>query len=109
VYDIDLNANIQGENVSIIENAVLSNGKDTLKTIQYLAEKGATFDPNRLMYLAHEKVRYELRDSIYLSFECSQDLYHQLLDEEKQLMEDEIERKKTGKSKVWVVFPVKEY
>jgi hypothetical protein len=109
IYDIDVNQNSEEKGYSLIEYAVIRNGKDALETLEYLINKGSDYDADNLIQLAHTSRQYEMRDELFYKLGGSTSLYNDLIDEEKELMRKEDESRLSGKPRIWVVFPEKEY
>jgi hypothetical protein len=102
--DVDINQISPKMGCSVIEWATIQNGTDAMETINYLIERGADHNPDLLMSLADDYEHYELRDSIFKELHCSEELYKELVQQEKEkrIQED-------GKPKIHLFFPQKEY
>jgi hypothetical protein len=109
VYDIDLNLNGKNKDSSVIEWAIIKNGRDTIEVIQYLIERGAEYDPDNLISLAQSNGHYLLRDLLYTRLDCSVSLYNKLVSEEEEIKKKEVESYFSNEPRVWVVFPEKKY
>jgi ankyrin repeat protein len=109
IYDIDVNQRSEEKGYSLIEYALIRNGKDALETLEYLINKGSDYDADNLIQIAHTSRQYELRDKLFYKLGGSTSLYNDLIDEEKELMRKEDESRLSGKPRIWVVFPEKEY
>ena len=77
---------------------------DDLHTINYLIERGADHNPDLLMSLAHDYEYFELRDSIFKELHCSENLYKELVQQEKEKKSQD-----DGNPKIHLFFPQKEY
>jgi hypothetical protein len=102
--DVDINQVSPKTGCSVIEWAIIQNGTDAMKTIKYLIEHGANHNPDLLMSLADDYEHYELRDSIFKELHCSEELYKELVQQEK-----EQKTKEDNKPKIHLFFPDKEY
>ena len=101
---VDINQVLPKTGCSVIEWAVIQNGRDAMKTINYLIERGADHNPDLLMSLADDYEHYELKEDIYSQLHCSEKLYKELVQKEKEKRtQDE------GKPKIHLFFPQKEY
>ena len=109
IYDIDVNQRSEEKGYSLIEYAMMKNGKDALETLEYLINKGSVYDADNLIQIAHTSRQYELRDELFYKLGGSTSLYNDLIDEEKEIMRKEEESRLSGKPRIWVVFPEKEY
>jgi hypothetical protein len=109
VYDIDLNQNGKDKDSSVIEWAVIKNGKDTIEVIQYLIDRGAKYDADNLIILAQSNGHYLLRDLLYTRLDGTVSLYNELVSEEEELKKKEVESYISNEPRVWVIFPEKEY
>ena len=109
IYDIDVNQRSEEKGYSLIEYAMMKNGKDALETLEYLINKGSVYDADNLIQIAHTSRQYELRDELFYKLGGSTSLYNDLVDEEKELMRKEEESRLSGKPRIWVVLPEKEY
>ena len=89
---------------SVIEWAIIQNGTDAIETIKYLIERGADCNADLLMSLAHDYEHFELRDSIFKELHCSENLYKELVHQEKEKSSQD-----DGKPKIHFFFPQKEY
>ena len=102
--DVDINQISPKMGCSVIEWATIQNGTDAMETINYLIERGADHNPDLLMSLADDYEHYELRDSIFKELHCSEELYKELVQQEK-----EKRIQVYGKPKIHLFFPQKEY
>jgi len=102
--DYDVNYISNNSIFSVIEWAVIKNGKDAINTIQYLIERGARYDTDHLMTLAQEYDHHDLRNMLFHDMNGSLELYNDLLVKEKELTPD-----KEGDTNVYVYFPDTEY
>jgi hypothetical protein len=109
VYDIDLNQNGKDKDSSVIEWAVIKNGRDTIEVIQYLIDRGAKYDADNLIILAQSNGHYLLRDLLYTRLDGTVSLYNELVSEEEELKKKEVESYISNEPRVWVIFPEKEY
>jgi hypothetical protein len=75
-----------------------------MKTINYFIDRGADYNPDLLMSLAHDYEYYELREEIYSQLHCSENLYKELVQQEKEKSTQD-----DGKPKIHLFFPQKEY
>ena len=80
--------------------------KDDLHTINYLKERGADHNPDLLMSLAHDYEYYDLKEKIYSQLHCSEKLYKELVQKEKEKQQN---KKNDRKPKIHLFFPQKEY
>jgi hypothetical protein len=101
---VDINQVSPHTGCSVIEWAIIQNGTDAIETIKYLIDRGADHNPDLLMSLAHDYEYYDLKEKIYSQLHCSEKLYNELVQKEKEKRtQDE------GKPKIHLFFPQKEY
>ena len=103
---VDINQISPKTGCSVIEWAVIQNGTDAIETIKYLIERGADHNPDLLMSLAHDYEYYDLKEKIYSQLHCSEKLYKELVQKEKEKKQN---KKNDGKPKIHLFFPQKEY
>ena len=103
---VDINQISPKTGCSVIEWAVIQNGTDAIETIKYLIERGADHNPDLLMSLAHDYEYYDLKEKIYSQLHCSEKLYKELVQKEKEKKQN---KKNDGKPKIHLFFPEKEY
>jgi hypothetical protein len=75
-----------------------------MKTINYFIDRGADYYPDHLMSLADDYEHFELRDSIFKELHCSENLYKELVQKEKEKRTQD-----DGKPKIHLFFPQKVY
>jgi hypothetical protein len=109
VYDIDVNLIPKKRQVPLVQYAIIKNRKDSLETVLYLILKGAYYDADNLIQLAHDNRHYELRDALFSSLEGSVSLYNTMQEEERILKQKESQYLNSNEPKVWVIFPEKDY
>jgi hypothetical protein len=109
VYDFDFKQNGKDKDCSVIEWAIIKNGRDTIEVVQYLIDRGAKFDADNLIILAQSNGHYLLRDLLYTRLDGSLSLYNKLVSEEEEIKKKEVESDFSKEPRVWVVFPEKGY
>ena len=101
---VDINQVSPKTGCSVIEWAVIQNGTDAIETIKYLIDRGADHNPDLLMSLAHDYEHFELKEDIYSQLHCSEKLYKELVQQEKEHKSQD-----NGKPKIHLFCPQKEY
>jgi hypothetical protein len=104
--DVDINQVSPKTGCSVIEWCIIQNGTDAMKTIKYLIDRGADHNPDHLLSLAHDYEYYELREEIYSQLHCSEKLYKDLVQQEKEKKQN---KKNDDTTKIHLFFPQKEY
>jgi hypothetical protein len=103
---VDINQVSPKTGCSVIEWCIIQNGTDAMKTIKYLIDRGADHNPDHLLSLAHDYEYYELREEIYSQLHCSEKLYKDLVQQEKEKKQN---KKNDDTTKIHLFFPQKEY
>ena len=103
---VDINQVSPKTGCSVIEWSIIQNGTDAIETIKYLIDRGADHNPDLLMSLAHDYEYYDLKEKIYSQLHCSEKLYKELVQKEKEKKQN---KKNDGKPKIHLFFPQKEY
>ena len=103
---VDINQVSPKTGCSVIEWAIIQNGTDAIETIKYLIDRGADHNPDLLMSLADDYEHFELRDSIFKELHCSEKLYKDLVQQEKEKKQN---KKNDDTPKIHLFFRQKEY